>query len=152
VCLGCSTSSVISPMSDVYKGEFKDNQFEGFGEMLYANGSHYQGMHSKGVRHGRGVWFNASTAWTVYGSFVDDQEDGEMVVKSPIPSSILNVSPRSGGDTLAYEIRIGVWEKGVFKRWKNKLSNPVATRSFVALFAPPKPKTMEEPRNSFTRT
>ena len=30
-------------MSDIYRGEFKDNEFQGYGEMLFANGSHYQG-------------------------------------------------------------------------------------------------------------
>ena len=89
------------------------------------------------MRQGRGVWFNSTNGWTEYGSFLHDMEDGEMVVKSPIPQSILKVSPRSGGDNLAYEIRIGIWEKGKFVRWKNNLSNPTATRAFVSLFAPP---------------
>ena len=95
------------------------------------------GEFSHNMRQGRGVWFNSTNGWTEYGSFLHDMEDGEMVVKSPIPQSILKVSPRSGGDNLAYEIRIGIWERGKFVRWKNNLSNPTATRAFVSLFAPP---------------
>ena len=43
------------------------------------------------MRQGRGVWFNSTNGWTEYGSFLNDMEDGEMVVKSPIPQSILKV-------------------------------------------------------------
>jgi hypothetical protein len=127
----------ISRLMDVYKGDFRNNTFHGVGELTYSDGSRFQGRFKEGMRHGRGILFNSTSGSTFYGLFVNDKEEGEMVVKAPTPESVLNVAPRNAGNNLIYEVRVAIFKEGVLVRYKTQFSNPIATREFVNLFLAP---------------
>lgn len=40
----------------VYKGEFRNDDKNGYGELLYYNGDQYRGEWSSGFRHGYGIY------------------------------------------------------------------------------------------------
>lgn len=115
----------ITPLRDVYKGEMEAGVCHGNGEMIYADGSRYLGQFQQGRRHGKGI-FTEREGTEFYGQYVDDLREGEHVVKS-----IINIEV-AGQDN--YEIKIGLFSKGVLVKWKSKFSNPIATRQFINLF------------------
>ena len=61
-----------------------------------------------------------------YGTFIEDRQHGEHVMKFMIPIE------EEGQDN--FEIRIGVFDMGEFKKWKLKYANPQVTKQFVKLF------------------
>lgn len=61
---------------DTYEGEFKDNDFHGWGKRTYEDGSIYEGGFKEGWFHGQGKY--TSEDGQVYeGAFVDDQAHGQ---------------------------------------------------------------------------
>ena len=115
----------ISKLRDVYKGMMNNGLYEGFGELLYSDGSKYVGEFLAGKRHGKGI-FTEREGSEYYGHFVDDLSHGEHIVKVIIPIEEV------GQDS--FEIRVGIYDKGELVRWKSKFSNPIATKQFVQLF------------------
>lgn len=115
----------VTALRDIYRGEMLDGQFHGAGEMIYGDGSRYVGHFAHGLRQGRGI-FSEKEGNEYYGHFVKDLYHGEVLVKLIIPIE------EKGQDN--FEIRIAVYEHGVFVKWKSKFSNPLATKQFVALF------------------
>lgn len=77
------------------------------------------------MRHGKGV-FTDRDGTEYFGQFVDDDKDGEIIVKVIVPIEEIG-QPN-------YEIRIGKYEKGKFERWKSKFSNENSTKAFIRLF------------------
>lgn len=115
----------VTTLRDVYKGELLKGKYHGRGELLYADGSKHVGEFVDGKRHGVGV-FTMKDGNEYYGLFANDLKHAEHVVKVVIPIE------EKGQDN--YEIRIGVFEHGVFKKWKSKFSNPIMTKQFISLF------------------
>jgi hypothetical protein len=76
-------------------------------------------------RHGKGI-FCDSDGCEYYGNYIDDEKDGEFIVKLIVPIEEAN-QPN-------YEIRIGIYDNGAFVRWKSKFSNESATKTFIRLF------------------
>ena len=97
----------------------------GFGEKIYADGSRFVGNFKEDSRNGKGIFRDADGS-QYYGTFVNDRQHGEHVVKAMIPVE------EEGQDN--FEIRIGVYDMGEFKKWKLKYSNPTVTRRFANLF------------------
>jgi DNA-directed RNA polymerase subunit RPC12/RpoP len=115
----------ITALRDVYKGDMEGGLFHGQGEMIYADGSRYIGEFKLGMRSGRGV-FTEREGNEYYGQFVDDLREGEHVCKLIIAIEV------AGQDN--FEIKVGLFNRGVLIKWKSKFSNPIATRQFIALF------------------
>jgi hypothetical protein len=61
--------------SSVYSGEWKDGQMSGLGALVSATGSLYLGSFANDFRHGNGV--DVMGYLEYYGSFLNDQYDGE---------------------------------------------------------------------------
>lgn len=59
----------------IYKGEFRDNNIEGTGCMLFPDGSRYDGDFENGKMEGRGIMQDPSGSYYV-GQFADDGKHG----------------------------------------------------------------------------
>ncbi|CAD8103789.1 unnamed protein product [Paramecium primaurelia] len=59
-----------------YEGDFKDNQFEGYGQYDYNNGDQYKGYWKAGKRFGQGELINQEFG-TIKGNFVDGYLNGK---------------------------------------------------------------------------
>lgn len=92
---------------------------------MYADTSHYVGEFKHGYRDGKGI-FTEREGDSYYGHFNADKKHGEHVCKVIIPIE------EAGQDN--FEIRIGLFDKGNFVKWKSKFANPLATKQFINLF------------------
>jgi len=55
---------------DKYDGEVNElDQFHGYGNYYFSNGSYYDGEFSKSKFHGKGTFFDALTKTTIKGEF-----------------------------------------------------------------------------------
>jgi type IV secretory pathway VirB9-like protein len=93
--------------------------------LFYGDGAKYVGEFMRNKRHGRGI-FQDKDGSESYGSYIDDERDGEHIVKVIVPIE--------GTGQSNFKIRIGIYDNGQFIRWKSKLSNESATNTFIRLF------------------
>lgn len=92
---------------------------------MYSDGSKYTGEFLNNKRHGRGI-FSDKTGTEYYGNFLNDEKDGEFIVKEIVPIE------EAGQPN--FDIKIGIYDNGMFIRWKSKFSNETATNTFIRLF------------------
>jgi hypothetical protein len=116
---------IITALRDVYKGDVINGQMCGWGELLYSDGSKHIGLFKDNHRHGKGIFCDRDGT-QYYGNFTNDYLHGELIVKSIIPIE------EQGQPN--FEIRIGVYNMGIFLKWKLKYSNPLITKRFISLF------------------
>lgn len=115
----------LSHLRDLYKGSFHQGVFEGFGRMYYANGAMHVGYFKGGERNGKGC-FTHMSGCEYYGHYVNDELEGEVVVKQ-----ILNIEELGQEN---FDIRVAIYHDGDFVKYKSISSNPQVTKRFIQLF------------------
>lgn len=61
---------------DTYNGEWKNDQFHGFGKYKFADGSIYEGMHQDGYQHGSGTYTSAENGAVYVGEYEKGKRSG----------------------------------------------------------------------------